>query len=37
LTAPIEQAGRVSVAMLLSRLAAGTEQAARQSVVLPTT
>ena len=36
LTAPIEQAGRVAVSMLLSRLNERSPAAARQSVVLPT-
>lgn len=36
LTAPIEQAGRVAVSMLLSRLGGHTPPAGRQSAVLPT-
>jgi len=36
LTAPIEQAGRVAVAMLLSRLNIATAHPTRRSVVLPT-
>jgi LacI family transcriptional regulator len=36
LTAPIEQAGRMAVSMLLTRLSEGSADAARQSVVLPT-
>jgi LacI family transcriptional regulator, galactose operon repressor len=36
LTAPIERAGRVAVAMLLARLKETPSQAARRSVVLPT-
>jgi LacI family transcriptional regulator len=36
LTAPIEQAGRMAVSMLLSRLSEGSAGASRQSVVLPT-
>lgn len=36
LTAPIEQAGRMAVSMLLSRLTDGDAAPARQSVVLPT-
>ena len=36
LTAPIEQAGRMAVSMLLTRLTDGGRQAAPQSIVLPT-
>lgn len=36
LTAPIEQAGRVAVSMLLSRLAHEPQKTPRQNVVLPT-
>jgi len=36
LTAPIEQAGRACVAMLLSRLVAGAARVSRQSMLLPT-
>ena len=36
LTAPIEQAGRTAVAMLLSRLEDGTAPVARQAATLPT-
>jgi DNA-binding LacI/PurR family transcriptional regulator len=36
LTAPIEQAGRMAVSMLLTRLSEGTPRTGRQSAVLPT-